>query len=759
LAQKSDFVHSKSLFLLIKIAHSRSIVVRYFAKSRLLTFNYLNSPSESITLKMSKRKPVKTRKVAKKVTAVKAKPAATNWMNRPSTATANDAFLKKLFLGIGALICVIMLVQSLDVGFNGDDEFQHAYSEALLDYYTGENPDAAIGENLEGKEPRYNKKVKEGKMYLYGGFFDIVTGVLNRTMGYTVNDEGYHTLRHLFNALFGFLAIFFTGLLAKQIAGWRAGILAMVLMFLSPRFLGHSLMNPKDIPFAAGYVIALYYMVKLLKGFPNFNWKTALGFVLGAALAISTRAGGFLIIAYFGLFGIIDLAIKASSQQLKINANTIGKYVGYGALASLGAFIVALAFWPYALDNPFTNPMNALNEFSKLGVKIRVLFAGENIMSDATPWYYSLSWIYRTIPLFALVGFVGSLVLIAKLAKQYHIVPVLLVIFAAIFPVFYVIIKDSTIHDGWRHLMFVYPPLLVTATLFWVTLEKQFLNNKNVKYAIYGVLGLFALDPALYIARNPHLAYTYFSPITGGVSGNYGDYETDYWGLSIKESIDWMEEEGIIAEDMTETITIMSNFSYVAQKYLTKKYKGKVNVTVNSTPIAIVLKDTEKYAMKGEQAIQARDFPKAIEQFTLETTKYPKNELGWLGLSNANINAGNAQAGLDAANTALGVAPNNLVGLYFKGLALLNQNKVSEAEKSFLTAVQTNDEYAVAHYYLGLISLNRKDYSTAESYAKKALATNKNGGFVKSIYKLFADLYQGMGNTDLANQYRAASQK
>ena len=76
----------------------------------------------------------------------------------------------------------------------------------------------------------------------------------------------------------------------------------------------------------------------------------------------------------------------------------------------------------------------ALSKFAELEVKIRVLYEGVNMMSDKTPWHYPLKWMLYTIPLAAIAGFAGSLVLLPRLLKRYNPLWVLLALFAAIFP-------------------------------------------------------------------------------------------------------------------------------------------------------------------------------------------------------------------------------------------------------------------------------------------------------------------------------------
>ena len=148
------------------------------------------------------------------------------------------------------LFGIIMLFLAVNSGINADDSYQYDYSTKLVDYYSsfGKVKDALF--------------IEKGTMHYYGGFFDILTGYANELLGFTEQDAGYHITRHIFIAIMGWFILFFIGRFSRDLGGWRAGLIAVFIAFLSPRLLGHSLMNPKDIPFAMGNIMALYYMFK-----------------------------------------------------------------------------------------------------------------------------------------------------------------------------------------------------------------------------------------------------------------------------------------------------------------------------------------------------------------------------------------------------------------------------------------------------------------------------------------------------------------
>lgn len=733
---------------------------------------------------MSKKRKSPTGKTPQpKVSAsVKPTPAASADTESPEQA----ALYKKVFRFSALGILVVTILLSLFSGINGDDEFQNDYSTKLVDYYL------SFGAKTEALY------IEKGNMHYYGGFFDLATGLVNRALGFDEMDIAYHNVRHIFNAIIGVLAMLFVGLLAKEIAGWRAGILAIWFIFLSPRFLGHSLMNPKDIPFAAGFAIATYYMVLLFKAMPRPSWKTALGVALGIALALATRAGGLLLFGYLGLFAAVDFLLKYILKKQEGAGQALVAYFSYGLAIAFTGYVLAILTWPAALANPIGHPLAALSEFSKLGVKIRVLFMGDNLLSDNTGWQYPLAWILKTVPLFTLVGFAGSLFLLPTILKRYNTTAVLLAYFATIFPVAYIIYKESILHDGWRHLMFIYPSMVVVAAVFWVTLESFFKEKKAALYVIWGFLGILAVDAALFIVRNPQYPYVYFNPIGGGIKGAFGNYETDYWGVSVRQAINWMEKEGIISPQMQDTVTLGTTFFYNVSRLTRERYHGKVKVKyvrfntrhseswdygifpsrffrgahlrsgnwpnsktihtidANGVPLVAIEKDEKKYAYRGQLALSGGDFQDAITQFQNEVKEHPDNEVAWTSLSNAYLNMRQFQQALDAAQKALSVAPDAESALLYEGLALVNLGRKQEALSTFDRLTRVNEEYYAGYYYLGLVYESTQNYRAAFENAQKAIEANP--GF-KEAYLLAAQALEKLGDAENAARYREAAQK
>ncbi len=721
---------------------------------------------------------------------------------RSRAFSQKQPLVQKHFYAAFLFFAILTLALAIQSGINADDEYQNDYSQKLVNYYSSFGADKAA------------LFIEKGRMHLYGGFFDVATGLVNAAFGLEPSDWTYHQIRHLFNAIFGLLAILFTGLLAKEIAGWRAGILAMLFLFVSPRFIGHTLMNPKDIPFAAGFSIALYFMVLFFKNQPKVSRKILVGMILGIALATATRIGGVLLIYYLIVFGFIYLWLQKRNKphkthNLKGAQHTTPKGQAHNTqpnyqqlvknilLVSLASFSLALLFWPYGLSNPIAHTFEALSEFSKLGTRIRLLHGGENIMSDATSWIYPISWLWKTIPVFALIGILGCLIMFKRILTIYSPLPLIICLFAFLFPLIYVLISNAILHDGWRHLIFIYPPMIVLAAVYWVYLERV-IESSKIKAVLYGIMGLMVLEPAYFIFQNHLYPYIYSNPLSGGVKNAFGHFETDYWGLSIKKGVEWLEQEKKISPEMPDTVTIASTFYYPLKVLLGKKYGGKVKVIYTpfnqryeknwdyglfpsrfikaphlqngtwpnskamvifnsgSTAILAIEDGSDKTIFEAEKAYLAEDYKKAISLYERELNHHPDNELAWLKKANAHSNLEQFSEVIKAADKALEVAPENTNAWFQKAFANLELGNQEEAFVQFRKTTEINPKFAPGYYQMALLLLSFNDPKSAYENTMDAIKAAPN---FKPAYRLAASILESRGETERAQKFLRALER
>lgn len=737
--------------------------------------------------KSGKQNPKASKPAAKAAAPIaKSTPAAIDYLARSAQDNHNTPLMRRIFWGVAALGLLVMVVLSLGSGINADDKFQCDYSDKLVNYY------GTFGQDTSALY------IKDGNMHLYGGFFEVVTGFTNKAFGFKQSDLAYHQVRNAESAIMGWVAMLCAALLAGLIAGRRAALFTLIAMLVSPRFFGDSLMNPKDIPFAAGYMMAVYNTAAVLERMPKPGRWNLIGLSAGLAIALATRAGGLLPFAMLFLFAGLHLLLKNGGFRSLANISLLKQYAIPVLGAALAGYGLALLFWPYALQKPLTNPFVALSKFADLEVKIRVLFEGQNVMSDKTPWYYAVKWISYTIPLSVLIGFSGALVMAMRLLRRYNPLWIGLVFFAGIFPVFYVIYKDSVIHDGWRHLTFAYPGIAVAAGLFWSELADLFTGKKAIQYAIYGLFAFGLVDAAGFIGMNPKYPYVYFNPLAGGIKGAYGKFETDYWGISARQGVEWLEKQGVLKSDMAQPVTIATNM-YYSVKQITAKYGDKVKIrylkwekrcdeawdyalyptrfldgstiqkgkfppdnTVHTiqaggVPLLAILKDNgEHNCFQGMQAGKAQQWEQAIAAFKKELETVPDNELAWANLGQAYLNNNQLDEGKAAAEKTLEISPgdeqaNNLIGMYW-----MYKENAPKAKAQFELAIKRNPSNPGAWYYLSIIAESEGDDQTALNHLVKAIQISP--GF-RPAYERAAKIHERNGNTSAAQQFRAMAER
>lgn len=449
-----------------------------------------------------------------------------------------ETFWKRVFLIGLPLISAILLGLSQGYGITWDEWLENHYGYLVLRNVLswGENHDYRMWAHaVQLKSALYHAVVN----LVYGSLFTNLGEFMKNGLHQDTHILGLMQLSHALNALSGWAGIAVTGLFARRLSGsWRTAAFAMLFLFLSPRFFGNSMNNPKDVPFAAAYLGTIYLMCRFVLEWPRPRWTTGAGIAAGLAAAIGIRSsGGLILIPYFMMFAGGCWLWARLSRTPGIPFKTLALH---SFLILTAGYFGGLVFWPYGRENPLVNPLSALTEISRFETFIgTALFEGRLIPTNALPWYYIPKWILITSPLFFSAGFCILIPSALYLFRRYDRRILLFLIFSACFPVFFVILKKSILYDGWRHLMFAYPPLVILTAMAWDQLLRV-LEKPLSRAAVLGVLAVFCLEPALWMVRNHPNQYVYFSPLIGGLKGAYGFYDTDYWGNCLRQSSDWL---------------------------------------------------------------------------------------------------------------------------------------------------------------------------------------------------------------------------
>jgi hypothetical protein len=439
---------------------------------------------------------------------------------RLQTAAADHPVRRLLpVAAAGVLVTAMLMWLSPDFGPTWDERPRHAYGERVLQFLRGDRPRADFAPDGTGR-------------HLYAGLFDVAAAVVHEKVG-----GGLWTTRHYLNALFGGLGVIATGLLAARLGGPAAGLLATLLLACSPRYVGHSMNNPKDMPFAALCAVALLSFTLVGAASPWLTWRRALLIGLAIALPLNVRPGAVLYLGYLGVL-VAFVMWRAGAWGPRQLVSTGSRL----AVVACVALVAGTAFWPWAQANPLIRPFEALLQASQFEWRGTVLFAGRDVLSFALPASYVPVWMAVTIPPVVLGGVAAALVLlIRRRAPAWHAG----LWAVATIPLLLVVVRNSTLYDGWRHMLFVYPPLVVLAADAWrrlIVVERQWLRRLSIAALVVG-----CLEPAVFMIRNHPNEVVYFNGFVGGPRGALGRFELDYWGNSVPAAVGWTADIARVA--------------------------------------------------------------------------------------------------------------------------------------------------------------------------------------------------------------------
>jgi len=395
-----------------------------------------------------------------------------------------------------------------DYGLTWDEEFQRAYGKYLYHYVWQGDQTLFVLNN------RYHGPVLQYVLYQ----FELWSGL-------TETAEVYQ-LRHFLTMLFSFVGlVYFYRLLLLIFRSRYMAVLGVLLLVLSPRIMAHSFYNSKDASFMYMFIIAFYTMVQVLR---NLGWRSLTIHALTCALLIDIR-----ILGVFVPFFTIVLLVPRSVVSLRAAFRSVKLLAMYGLLLMAGV----VAFWPILWHDPLQELLNALTTMSAYPWDYRVLFLGQFLASDQLPWYYLPWWIVITTPLFHLVLIaIGAVVWIfaSKQMTWYIRAGVLL---WAVIPLTVIIAKDAIVYDGWRHVFFVYPALIIIAVA-----GARFLAQRIGVHVPTIVLCTLLLLPlgftTHWMVRNHPHQYVFFNAAVA--EGAWKNYEMDYWGGSFKQALEWL---------------------------------------------------------------------------------------------------------------------------------------------------------------------------------------------------------------------------
>ncbi len=332
----------------------------------------------------------------------------------------------------------------------------------------------------------------------------------------------------------------------------RAGVrrstacLAVCLLFSAIRMGGHALFNVNDFPMAMLSLLVMLYLWSKLRQ-------------IDAGARVSGRIS-FVTMALLGLVAVVPflvrppVAVQALTLTLVLGVFACGRLRGASrwtrggvvVLPLLAGAVFAVSIWPSLWEHGRSLPRRtAIVGFMRFAWVGEVRYFGRSVLSTQLPAYYPFIWLPVMLTPLAFALLVIGLARSCSWAATPpvgHAFPVeigrrawnlTLCRWVAVHTALLwlgVLLVHPTIYDEERHLLFLYPPLLLLAALGLDGLPER------LKWAL-SVL-LIGTSFASYVHWGRY-AYVYKSPLIGDQSA--ARFEGDYWGACVPLAVAALE--------------------------------------------------------------------------------------------------------------------------------------------------------------------------------------------------------------------------
>lgn len=614
------------------------------------------------------------------------------------------------FIYVPAIILVAILVYAASgAGISCDEILHYDHSVDVYNYFaTGGTDKSAL------ETPVTNLKY-------YGQSYDNFVTFVTKWIGI----EDVYSFRNIMSALMGGLVILVTALFAVRTRNLRTGLLTILLLAITPAFIGHSFNNLKDIPFAFGYISGIIVMLRYLnRNMPEITDGVLL--MLTMAFCISIRAGGIILICYLYLFLFVKWAIQYFRGERIGTRVIIINLAAVTIISSAAYFLSAVFLWPFALQDPFNNILTSYRVMAHFPSTFRQLFEGEMVWSDHMPWYYILKSMAITIPVLVLSGLLIFFILIRRALTRNNLLIYFSLLFSLIFPLIFVMISRSNLYSSWRQFLFLYPVVVILAAA-GLDMLMEFTRSKILVAGILCLMIFLSIHPLKFMIANHPYEYIYHNEFAGGTRGAYGNYELDYYYVSHKEASEWLTDylekykPGIPQKIMAafpvdwffrenSNIKVSSgryeersmldwDFFIAVNRYVSAHQiktgifppKNAIHVIyTDSVPVCAVLQRQSKNDLEGYKALTDGRYDEAIQLFKQVSGPHCDDEMI----------------------------------LYNYGAALYFNGQKEEAYAELGRALQLNPSSEPVLMFLGNIAVNEKKYDSAISYYRQVINTN-----------------------------------
>lgn len=416
------------------------------------------------------------------------------------------------------LVLIIGCTATGRYGISWDEPMQRDMGNLCYDYVTGRS------DSLFQIQNKYHNATWE--------FINVLP---ERLLGLKDMGDIYYS-RHLLNFLVFWLASVYFYRLAVRIfrhKGWA--LLAVVMLYLTPRIVAHAFYNSKDLPFLSFFVLSVYAGYRFIE---RPGWSRLIWLSIVSGMLFGMRILGIILPFLVGGFFILNLFTG------NLRRRDLRYLIGYAVLYPVCLYIFLPVLWP----DPVFHFRQAFDMHSHFPYEDPILFMGQYVKPQDIPWYYVPVWMAITLPiLWQLMFVVGILVALALTVwRHYHFLRdnwgIALSGLWLFMPWLMVVVLHSHIYDEWRHLFFTYPAFVLVGVFGARAVEESTRKyfGPRLRFVTHGFLYLLlcwqVLVTGVYMVRSHPHQYMYFNFLAGDRNTIHKRYEMDYWGLSYRQA-------------------------------------------------------------------------------------------------------------------------------------------------------------------------------------------------------------------------------
>lgn len=454
-----------------------------------------------------------------------------------------------------------------DYGLSWDEPLFYNYADSIWKAYTPAafSPGFAF-DSVYGRSPDDHKIYGPAYLLLARPIQQMVMTLLNADMA---------SAWHLVNFLtFQLGLVSFYRLARRWFNPWPAAI-STAFFAWQPVFWGHAFINPKDMPFMVFFLWSLTLGLEMVDAIttPEATKRQKAAKTLLAALLLGLTSAirvigplaGVLVGAYFILKVLATrIAEKQETQKsprtsvlVRVQFKTWLAFLAYALLALLVMYIA----WPYLWADPLNRLLEVLRHMSNNPTELAVLFLGQIFRANDMPRRYLPTMLTLTLTEPTWVLFAAGIILATRriIEKTLDFRAPLVVFGLFAFMLGYLLYNVPAMYDGFRHFLFILPPVfLFCGFVFqWLWEVRRTLRNGNTpsenKTGLTGFVRrvwcdapsllttLLILPGLLGIWQMHPYEYAWYNRFAGGVGTAYRVYETEYWLTCYKEAVEWVK--------------------------------------------------------------------------------------------------------------------------------------------------------------------------------------------------------------------------